>query len=202
VRKIDSPYKENDMKLLIAMMMMVGLVASAAEEKKVLTPEEQKTRDALVKEFGIYGSEYKTSTKYQLLTYKLLNLSKDELKNKEVRYEGVFKEVEDTFPSYMEDSGYASKKYFKLTINDNDIPVMALKSKEMIELLDKLKRGHKVLVSGRLKQFKEDSKHGNTPRFCLELAHLQVLALEPEHVAEEGGGAGKHEHQDRKKKKK
>ena len=183
------------MRLLISLIMMTCLAVSAAEKKKELTAEEKKEIEKLVKEFGIYGKEFKSGKDYKKLTFQGLKAGKKEMKNKKVQYEGIYKGFNDNFPRYVEDSGYSGKRYHYLLINGYDIPVMARRKKDILELLGKIKKGVKVIVYGRVKEFRKDPMHGMMPRYCIELAHIQVLAIEPDGAAgndnEEGNDAWK-----------
>lgn len=164
--------------LLYLMTLVSCTLFAGTEPKKPLTPQEEAIQKQLIEEFGEFGKEYKNASSYKSYTLNQLKLSKKELKNKKVQYEGMYLQFNDNFPQYIEDSGYSSKRYYYFIVDSMDIPVIARRSKDVTNLLGKLKRGAKLRIYGRLKEFKSKNRHGMLPDYFIDLASVTVLSNE------------------------
>lgn len=141
-------------------------------------------------EFGDFGKAYKYHDKYKELTFQALKAAKESYEHKKVRYESIYTGFADTFPPYVEKSGYKSNKYFFLNCGGIQVPVLARKKKDLTELIGKLKKGVKVRIYGRVKEFRSKPGMTTLPRFFIELAHITVLEAKPGRL---GGGGDKTE---------
>ena len=115
---------------------------------------------------------------YEKLTIKQLNVMPEEYDNDRIYVEGIFTNFSTTFPNYFERSGFKSSKYFALMLAGSSLPVLLEKNDDTNQLIASLKRGAKVRVIGRLKDFKYEPKHRPYPHYYIECKVLQVLANE------------------------
>ena len=122
---------------------------------------------------------YAKRERHEEVTLKQLKAAKDDYDRRRVCYDAVYLGFRDTFPEYVEDSGFKSSRDYMLHIGVLDLPVLA-KQRDWQELIAALKNGSRVKVYGKLQEFRDEPKVKVLPRYYVELEYLQVVEPEPQ----------------------
>ncbi len=130
----------------------------------------------LVAVFGKYAKQDNSHDRYKEITYNELKASKKELEHKRAWYEGAYMGFNDTFPHYVEESGIKASRYYYLLVNGMEVPVIARRKKEISDLIGKLKKGAKVRIYGKVKEFRQKPARTILPHYYIEFDHLMVLS--------------------------
>lgn len=133
---------------------------------------------------------------YPVVEYATVRVAPDQYKYKKVAYEGSFNGYLTEFPDYVEESGFSSRRYIVLKINDVwSVPVIARKTDDLIEQVAALKPGAKVKVYGKIRGFRRDPKWKTAPHYYLDLGHLQILDNRSRNEIQADRRAERKEHQ-------
>lgn len=117
-------------------------------------------------------------SKYIEVSYRALEVSPEEYKNKKVLYSATFINFSTTFQPYMERSGFGPKKHLWLIIGDYSIPAIAKKTEAMTQFVAELKKGSKVKVYGKVKKFKTKPKRTIRAYYYVEVENLELVPFE------------------------
>ena len=129
---------------------------------------------------------------YEVTDFGLLRAAPEEYRNKKVAYEGRYLGFTVTFLKYMEESGFKASRYIGFSVNGVQIPIMAKKNDDLNELFGAvLKKGAKVKVYGKIRQFRRSPKATMLPRHYLSYVYLEILDNTARSVGQDKGAGGK-----------
>lgn len=101
--------------------------------------------------------------KYKEMDPNVLKVAPEDHVNKGVLVRTQYKDVQITFFPYMENSGFKAGKHFWMVANPDNLPFLGEKrDKDVFGVVEGLRKGDEIVVSGKLKRF--TSKPGNTKR--------------------------------------
>lgn len=108
------------------------------------------------------------------VSFAMLKVAPERFRSKLITYTEVYNNFLTTLPDYMEASGFKPARWLLLDIGDPRLPVMIKKKEEIAELVAGLKAGTKVRVSGRVREFKFDSRFAMAPKFYIDADSISV----------------------------
>lgn len=99
--------------------------------------------------------------------FAMLKVAPEKYRSKLIAYSEVYRGIAATLPYYMEVQGFKADRCMILHIGDPGLPVIVKKKTEEMEMVGKLKEGGKVRVTGRVREFKADSRLVGTPKYYM-----------------------------------
>jgi hypothetical protein len=100
--------------------------------------------------------------------FTMLKVAPEKYRGKLIIYADVYRGIEATLPYYMEVRGFKSDRCMVLTVGDPGLPVIVKKKDDIMEIVSKLREGLKVRVTGRIREFKADSRLIGTPKYYVD----------------------------------
>ncbi|MEI8352854.1 MAG: hypothetical protein WCG36_11165, partial [bacterium] len=108
------------------------------------------------------------------VSYAKLKVAPEKYRSKLVSFVEVYRNVQNSFPYYLEEAGFKSERWILLEIGDQRMPVLARKKEDTIGTVADLKMGAKVRMTGRVREFKFDTRSDSgagrgAPRYYVEM---------------------------------
>jgi hypothetical protein len=111
---------------------------------------------------------------YKETNVKVLRLDPKAYKNDRVAVTGRYLGAVVNFHNYVEESGFDSDRYLAFSVDSPSVPIFARKKGDVVAQIAALKKGTKITVFGRLKEFRKDPKDGRLPKYYVEFEHLEA----------------------------
>ena len=110
-----------------------------------------------------------------------VEVSPKDYRGKKVAYTGTFLNFSSTIPTYMQWNNIKPNRYIIVSVGSNKLPVVFKNTDENTKRVAELKKGRKVKVSGRVKEFSVKPTRAMLPYY-----YVEADTIEPQ--AEEAGG--------------
>ncbi|AKJ64507.1 hypothetical protein [Kiritimatiella glycovorans] len=121
------------------------------------------------------SGEDKEGETYRKIELKDLKLDPEAHEKEDVTYRGVFLDISSRFPAFMEDSGFDGDDHYRVSVGDEELPLIVEQDSDLGRKFRAMKRHTPLNVYGTVREFDVHPRLRKDPAYYLEPKRIEVL---------------------------